>query len=192
MAYFGAKVLHPRTIRPAIKAEIPVRVLNTLNPDHPGTIITRNSSLANSLTAVTCKRRTTLVNMYAAEMFLKKGFLVRIFDAFAKEYMSIDFVSASEVSVSVTLDNDERLENAVKILEKFTTVSINKDVATVSLIGEGIGKNSEIILSSFSILKKNNISVKMISFNAANINVGFVISAEHVELAVQKLHDGLL
>lgn len=191
MAFFGAKILHPRTIRPAIKAKIPVRVLNTLNPEHPGTLIVEKSDKKNSIKAISFKRNITLVNMYATEMLLSKGFLMRIFGIFSKNNISVDLVSVSEVSISVTLDNIENIDTAIKELETFTKVTLSKNNATISLIEEGIVNSSVTISNVFNLLNKKNILVKMVSLGATNINISLVIESDQLDKVVIALHNNL-
>lgn len=192
MAWFGAKILHPRTIRPAISANIPVRVLNTFNPKAPGTLIEKKPKRSDSIVAISSKRKITLVNIYSTAMLLSKGFLVRIFDVFSKNNISIDLVSVSEVSVSVTLDNNEKLENVVKELSLFTTVSVKNDLGIVSIIGEGIITSTKTIDTIFSVLNKAKILVKMVSLGATDINISLVIDSDKIEKATQMLHNRLL
>ncbi len=192
LAVFGAKVLHPRTIKPAIKAGIPVRVLNTLKPEGKGTLICNKPDLQNPVTAITYKRKVSLVNIYSTEMLFSKGFLVRIFKEFAKHNISVDLVSVSEVSVSVTLENDENLDAGVKDLSKFSSVSSNKNLGMVSLIGEGIVTSSSTIKRIFEILDEKKILVRMVSLGATDINVSLVLQYNQVETAVNILHDKLL
>lgn len=192
MAAFGAKVLHPRTLRPAIAGNIPVRVLNTFRSTNKGTLITQKPDATRPITAVAFKRKTTLVNMYATEMLLQKGFLAHVFDIFAKNNISIDLVGVSEVSVSVTLDNIDGLNNAVHELSKFTQVTITKDLGIVSIIGEGLVNSSKTIKEIFAIMDSKKILVRMVSLGATNINVSLVVAEESLEKAVRALHDGLL
>src|SRR5436190_1053943 len=113
MATFGAKILHPRTIHPAISANIPVKILNTLHPEHPGTLVQKTKQTDADIAVVTCKKQTPLITLYATDMLFRKGFLSRIFDVFTKHHISVDLVSVSEVSVSVTLDNTNNLSEAI-------------------------------------------------------------------------------
>lgn len=188
MAFFGAKVLHPRTIRPAVAAKIPVRVLNTFYPQKTGTLIVEKSDINKPVTAISFKRKTTLVNLYATEMLFSRGFLARIFTVFAKSNISIDLVAVSEVSLSVTLDNDSDLDSAVKELSHFSQVTVKKNMGIVSLIGEGIIESSHTIKKLFDVLDKSKIMVKMISLGATDINISVVIESNQVETAVKALH----
>src|SRR3989344_1553432 len=192
LAAFGARVLHPRTIRPAIKAGIPVKVLNTFNPKNSGTLIEEKSSSISYIKAVSFKRKTFLVNIYATEMLLKKGFLARIFKVFAKNAISVDLVSVSEVSVSVTLDDNENLENAIKGINEFANASVVQGLGMVSLIGEGITTSTRTIKKIFDILDKEKILTRMVSLGATDINISIVVESEKIEQAVKALHDRLL
>lgn len=192
LAAFGAKVLHPQTIRPATRANIPVKVLNTFNPENPGTLITEKSAMPFMIKAVSFKRRITLVNIYSTEMLWQVGYLARLFKIFKNYGISVDLVSVSEVSVSVSLDNWENLENAVKEISKFSSVSVSSNCGMVSLIGEEITGSTHIIKKIFDILDEVNILARMISLSAASINISIVVDADKVEQAVKVLHDRLL
>lgn len=192
LAAFGARVLHPRTIRPAIKAGIPVKVLNTFNPKNEGTLITEKSGIQGRVKAVSFKKKIILVNLYSTEMLLQKGFLAKIFRIFANNNISIDLVSVSEVSVSVTLDNDgEHVEKVVSELSEFAKVDVSRNFGMVSLIGEAITSSSKTIKEVFNILDREKILVRMISLGATNINISLVIESEKIDKAVKLLHDRL-
>lgn len=192
LAAFGARILHPQTIRPAIRANIPVKVLNTFNPENPGTLITEKSVTTCKVKAISFKRTITLVNIYSTEMLWQVGYLARLFKVFKKYGISVDLVSVSEVSVSVSLDNQGDLKNAVEEISKFSSVLVSSDCGMVSLIGEDITGSSHIIKKVFGILDEANILARMISLSAANINISIVIDADKVEQAVKILHDRLL
>lgn len=192
MAFLGAKVLHPRTMRPAVKAAIPVRVLNTFNPTCHGTSIVKKEERKSRITAITFKRKVVLVTIKAEQMFMTTGFLAKIFDIFREANISLDLVSVSEVTVSLTLDVIDALSDTLKKIEKFSRVVIDEDAAVVSVIGEHIGRFPHAIQNVFSILDKKRIRVKMISFSAQNRNISCVIKSSLWEEAVQALHNGLL
>ncbi len=192
LATFGAKVLHPRAIRPAIKMGIPVKVLNTFNPKGRGTLIVKRTINTNKIKAISYKRKITLVNIYSTEMLLQKGFLAKVFSIFAKNNISIDLVSVSEVSISVTLDNKDNLQNAILELSKFAKVTQVDDLGMVSLIGGGISDSTQNIKNIFNTLDKQRILAKMVSLGATNINISIVLQSKHVEKAVKSLHKALL
>lgn len=192
MAFLGAKVLHPRTLRPAVRAGIPVRVLNTFNPKSPGTSIVKKEERKSRVTAITFKRKVVLLTIKAEKMFMSKGFLAKIFDIFKEANISLDLVSVSEVTVSLTLDMVDNLRDVVKQLDKFSRVVIDEEASVVSVIGEHIGRYPHAVRDVFSILDKKNIRVKMISFSAQNRNISCVIKSTRWEDAVHALHNGLL
>lgn len=198
LAAFGARVLHPRTIRPATQAGIVVKVMNTFNPKNHGTLIEEKSSIIGKVRAISFKRSTVLVNIYSTEMLWQKGFLARIFKIFSNNNISVDLVSVSEVSISVTLDhkqsfgNGENLINATREISQFAKVSIIKDLGMVSLIGEGITSSTQTVKKIFGILDKEKILVKMVSLGATDINISLVINSAEVEKAVKSLHEALI
>lgn len=192
LATFGARVLHPRTIRPAISAGIPVRVLNTSNPQNAGTLIKEQTEMRGIVKAVSFKQRVILVNIYSTEMLLQKGFLEWVFRIFANNNISIDLVSVSEVSISVTLDNGENLEEAVAEISEFANVSVIEDLGMISLIGEGVTSETKTIKRIFEILDKEKILAEMVSLGATNINISIVVQSDKVEQAVKAFHSNLL
>lgn len=192
LATFGARVLHPRTIKPAIKTGIPVRVLNSLNIESEGTLIVEKVDSSAPITAISFKKRITLVNIYSTAMLLSKGFLARIFDIFSRNNISIDLVSVSEVSVSVTLDNEDGLNNVVLELSKLATVTVTRDLGMISLVGERIVDSTHTIKEIFDLLDRKKILVKMVSLGATDINISLVLNQNNVEKALKVLHDGLL
>ena len=191
MATFGAKVLHSRTIKPAIQKNIPVRILNTFNPNGSGTLITANIG-TEGLKVVSFIRKTTLVNIYSVDMLLARGFLARIFEIFANRNSSVDLVSVSEVSVSVTLDNVGQLNKAVKELEEFCTVSINSNLGIISLIGERVATTQHLIRDVSVLFHEHNILIRMISLGASDTNISLVLDADQIEKAVRLIHDQIL
>lgn len=188
LATFGVRVLHPRTIKPAISANIPVRVLNTLNPKAQGTLIIKDAKSSHTLRAISFKRKIVLINICSENMLLQKGFLVRIFKIFAQNNISVDLVSVSEVSVSVTLDNSDNLESAVKQISEFASTSVSKNFGMISLIGEGVSDSTLMVKKIFNTLDKENIPIRMISLGATSINISLVIESEQIEQAVKALH----
>ncbi|HSW47938.1 MAG TPA: aspartate kinase [Candidatus Saccharimonadales bacterium] len=192
LAYFGAKILHPSTLRPAMKAGIPVRVMNTMNPKSPGTIIQKESEKNGEIKAITSKKSIKLINLYSEDMLFGKGFLASIFAIFAKHSISVDLVSVSEVSVSVTLDNQDNLQMALKELSEFTAVANIPDFGIVSLVGDEIVKIPHIMKRIFAILDEQKIGVKMISLGATDVNISLVIESSKIDEAVEILHEGLI
>src|SRR3989338_3100125 len=192
MAAFGAKVLHPRTIRPAVEKNIPVRVLNTFNLNAQGTLVSQRST-GIGLKAIAFKKSVVLVNVYSDTMLFSRGFLARMFEIFARHQISIDLVSVSEVSVSVTLDNVGHLDGAIKELQTFSKVSVHKDsFGMISLIGEGIASAQDIMMDVSAQFSKHRIPLRMISMGASDINISLVIPSGDVARAANMVHDNFL
>ncbi len=139
LAYFGAKVLHPSTITPAVAEEIPVRILNSQRPEVPGTLITADGADDPPLlTAIACKRDVTVIDIVSTRMLMAHGFLRRLFEVFERHHTAVDVVTTSEVSVSVTIDNRRHLDAIVADLTAFADVSISDEMALVCAVGEGL------------------------------------------------------
>ncbi len=187
MAYFGAKVLHPATVLPAVEKNIPVVILNSRRPDVSGTRITAQAvACKNPVKSISCKRGITIVNVRSTRMLMAHGFLHRIFEVFDRFATSVDMVSTSEVSVSLTLDNTENLESICEKIGQFAEVSIEPDQALVCLIGENIRHTPGIAGRAFQVLRQVNI--RMISQGASLLNLGFVMAAADLKQAVSALH----
>ena len=187
LAYFGAKVLHPATLLPAIQKNIPVYVLNSRNPKCEGTRIIANApSCRNAFKAIAAKKRITIVDVVAARMLGAHGFLKAIFDAFDRHRCAVDVVSTSEVSVSLTVDSNEAIPNLAADLAKIADVKYEGRKAIVCLVGENIRGTSGIAARVFTAL--GDINVRMISQGASEINLTFVINEDDVPEAVRRLH----
>src|SRR5690349_400421 len=187
LAYFGAKVLHPATLLPAIQKNIPVYVLNSRNPKCEGTrIIAHAPSCRNAFKAIAAKKRITIVDVVAARMLGAHGFLKAIFDAFDRHRCAVDVVSTSEVSVSLTVDSNEAIPNLAADLAKIADVKYEGRKAIVCLVGENLRGTPGIAARVFSAL--GEIDVRMISQGASEINLTFVINDDDVPEAVRRLH----
>ncbi len=188
MAYFGAKVLHPATVLPAVEKNIPVLILNSKRPDVEGTRITSKPiACRNAVKSISCKRDITILNIHSTRMLMAHGFLRRIFEIFDRYDTSVDMVSTSEVSVSLTIDNQERLESICNELREFAEVNIEGGQAIVCLVGENIRHTPGIAGRAFQVLHGKNIL--MISQGASLLNLGFVISENDLKDSVAALHD---
>ncbi|MBP6821557.1 MAG: lysine-sensitive aspartokinase 3, partial [Acidobacteria bacterium] len=187
LAYFGAKVLHPSTLLPAMAKDIPVRVCNSRNPSNEGTAIVRNAPQSKApMKAIAFKRGITVVNVASDRMLMAYGFLARLFDVFASHGTSVDMVATSEVSVSVTLDDTRRLEQVVADLQQFGEVRVERDQALICLVGENLKFTPGLAARIFSSIEDVNVS--MISHGASAINVSFIVADNDVERAVKALH----
>jgi len=187
LAYFGAQVLHPATILPAVRKKIPVHVLNSYRPDHPGTLIAADAPpCANPIKAIACKKGITVVNITSTRMLMAHGFLKRIFEIFDAHRTSVDVVSTSEVSVSLTLDDTSTLWKVVTDLQKIGEVGVEGGKAIICCVGDNLRSIPGIAHAVFSSLRETN--VHMISQGASAINMTFVIDEDRVERVLSDLH----
>ncbi len=187
LAYFGAKVLHPATLLPAIQKNIPVQVLNSRRPEVEGTRITaRPPHCRNIFKAIAAKNRITIVDVVAARMLMAHGFLKAIFDIFDRHRCPVDVVSTSEVSVSLTVDSNEAIPAIAADLETLADVKYSGRKAIVCLVGENLRERAGIAAQVFGAL--GDINVRMISQGASEINITFVIDEDDVPEAVRRLH----
>ena len=185
LAYFGAKILHPSSIKPARRKNIPVKLLNTLEPDATGTRITSKSS-GRTVKAVAAKNGITAIKIRSSEMLQAPGFLRRIFEVFELYHTSIDVITTSEVAVSVTIDDVNNLQQIVETLNEFGQVEVDSNLAIICVVGEGLVENTGVAASIVSALKE--IPLRMISFGGSAHNITLLISEELKVKALQLLH----
>jgi aspartate kinase len=187
LAYFGAKVLHPATVVPAIEKNIPVLILNSRRPDVPGTRITSDVvHCANVVKSIACKRKITLLNIHSTRMLMAHGFLRRIFEVFDRYETPVDMVATSEVSVSLTIDNSTKLDEIRSELEQFSEVSMEGDQAIVCLVGENIRYTPGVASRTFAAM--TGVNVRMISQGASLLNLSVVVAEKDLRAAVEALH----
>jgi aspartate kinase len=192
LAYFGAKVLHPKTILPAVRSGIPVRVKNTFEPAHPGTVITaQGDPHAQGARAIAHKKGIAVVSVVSSRMLLAHGFLARIFEVFARHRVVVDLVSTSEVSVSCTVDREEGLDAACEELRAFAEVTVARARGLVCVVTSGTAAARELLPRAFSALAAEGHTVELISMGASAINVSVVLPDAQVDGAVRALHRGL-
>jgi aspartate kinase len=188
LAYFGAKVLHPATILPAVQKSIPVWVLNSRNPDNEGTKITAMAAkCASPFKSIAAKKKLTIIDVVASRMLMSHGYLKAVFDVFDMYKCAIDMVSTSEVSISVTVDSNQQLPEICAELAKIADVKMEGHKALVCLVGEDIRGHNGIAGQVFSAI--SHVNVRMISQGASEINMSFMIDEEDVEEAVRSLHE---
>jgi aspartate kinase len=188
LAYFGAKVLHPATILPAVQKSIPVWVLNSRNPENEGTKITAMAAkCASPFKSIAAKKKLTIIDVVASRMLMSHGYLKAVFDVFDKYKCVIDMVSTSEVSISVSVDSNQQLPEICAELAKIADVKMEGHKALVCLVGEDIRGHSGIAGQVFGAIR--HVNVRMISQGASEINMSFMIDEEDVEEAVRSLHD---
>lgn len=188
LSYFGAKVLHPSTVLPAVERGIPVHIYNTHNPTCEGTlIVAKPRPSRNLIKSIAFKRGVTIVNVTSTRMLLAYGFLRTIFEVFDRHQTSVDVVTTSEVSVSITLDNTDRLEAIKRDLSGIGDVTIEREKAIVCVVGDNLKFTPGVAARLFQAIESTN--VNMISQGASEINLTFVIDESDVDRVVRRLHD---
>ncbi len=188
LAYFGAKVLHPATIQPAVARNIPVRILNSRRAEAPGTLITaERPPSARGLTALASKKHVTVVDITSTRMLMAHGFLRRLFEVFERHKTPVDVVTTSEVSVSVTVDDRRRLPAIVEALSEFAEVSLEHEMAIVCAVGEGLKQEPRLVARVFDAV--GDVPVKLLSQAASRRNITFVIREADVPLVLGRLHE---
>jgi len=188
LAYFGAKVLHPATVVPAIKKNIPVMILNSRRPDVPGTRITAESvHCENVVKSIACKRKITSVNIHSTRMLMAHGFLRRIFEIFDRYETAVDMVATSEVSVSLTIDNTRHIDLILGELRQFAEATVEHDGVIVCLVGENIRYTPGVARRVFNSL--DGINIRMISQGASLLNISFVVAETDLLRTVTALHE---
>lgn len=188
LAYFGAKVLHPSTVMPAVEKNIPVLILNSRHPQVEGTRIVRDHvRCTNVAKSIACKKAITLVNIVSTRMLMAHGFLRRIFEIFDRNATSVDMVATTEVSVSLTLDSTARLREITNELSSFAEVTAEEGQAIVCLVGDNIRHTPGVASRVFHALQ--SINVRMISQGASLLNLSVVVAQDDLREAVKKLHD---
>lgn len=188
LAYFGAKILHPTCVQPAKYAGIPVKLLNTMDPTAPGTVIS-NETERGKIKAVAAKDNITAIKITSSRMLLAYGFLRKVFEIFETYKTSIDMITTSEVGVSVSIDNTSNLNAIVDELKKFGHVQIDKDMCIICVVGDLDSENIGFESKATEALK--DIPVRMISYGGSNHNISFLISAKDKQHALQSLSDHL-
>jgi len=187
LAYFGAKVLHPSTLLPAMEKNIPVVVLNSRRPDVSGTRIVAEAVPCSSvIKAISCKRGIHIVNIRSTRMLMAHGFLHRIFEIFSRAETAVDMLASSEVSVSLTVDDPARLGEICQALRDFSEVSVEKHQAIVCIVGDNLRHTPGVAARAFGALQ--GINIRMISQGASLLNLGFVVAAGDAEKTVKLLH----
>jgi aspartate kinase len=187
LAYFGAKVLHPSTIQPAVAKNIPVKILNSRRFDGGGTLITSSSPVDEPLAALACKRHITVVDITSTRMLMAHGFLRRVFEVFERCRTAIDVISTSEVSISVTIDDASRLEMLVSELSAFAEVRVEHDMAILSAVGDGLRRDPRLATRILGSLER--FPLRMVSQAASRRNVTVVLQDSEAAAAMNHLHE---
>ena len=184
LAYFGAKILHPACVLPARLHNIPIRLLNTMEPEKPGTLI-HNTVPDKRIKAVSAKDNITAIHIKSGRMFLAYSFLNKVFEVFEEHRTPVDMIATSEVGVTVTIDNDSRLQNIVDDLMKFGTVSVDRDMVIVCVVGDLEWHNGG--SESRAIHALGDLPVRMISYGGSNYNIAMVVSKNDKVEALNRL-----
>jgi aspartate kinase len=188
LAYFGAKILHPSTIVPAQKYNVPVRLKNTMDETAPGTIITSKGT-TGSFKAIAAKDGITAVNIRSSRMLMAYGFLRRVFEVFENHKTSIDMITTSEVAVSLTIDSDKHLTSIETELKKFGTIEVDKDQTIICIVGQKITEQKGVLKKIFDSL--GDIPVRMVSCGGSTNNVSVLVEKRYKDQALNALNEGL-
>ena len=188
LAYFGAKILHPTCIQPAKYANIPVRLLNTMEPTAPGTLISNDTELGK-IKAVAAKDNITAIQIKSGRMLLAYGFLRKVFEIFESYQTSIDMICTSEVGVSVSIDNTKHLNEILNDLKKYGTVHVDHDMCIICVVGDLRWENVGFEAKALDAMRE--IPVRMISFGGSDYNISFLVSKDDKKRALQSLSDHL-
>jgi len=192
LAYYGAKVIHPATIQPAVEKGIPVRILNTLAPSAPGTLIRPGRGRrTHRVTSIASKRGIHLINIVSGRMLGQSGFMAKVFDVFRVHDVAVDLIATSEVSVTVSVDDPQGLPKVVKDLKAFSTVSISADATLVAVIGERMKQASGLAGHVFSAIGAAGIPILAISYGATKTNLQLVVPSDQERAVVRALHAAL-
>ncbi len=190
LAYFGAKVLHPKTIKPAVDNSIPVRVCNTFEPDEIGTMVLSDSAEApNKIKSIAHKKNITILRISSARMLGSYGFMSAVFQVFERFRTVIDVISTSEVSIALTLDNTAEIDKIVTELERLGDVEVDPGYAVICVVGEGLRASTGLASTVFSTI--NDVNVALISHGASSVNLTFVVKEEFVADVIKRLHKEL-
>ena len=185
LAFFGAKVVHPATIQPAVEKSIPVLVKNTRNPSHPGTVISKEAP-GQGLRAIAGRKGATLITVSSSRMLNAYGFLRRLFEIFDRHKVSVDLVATSEVSVSMTVEDKRNLTPLIHDLETLGSVKIEPGVAILCLVGQKLWKDNRLVARVFDAIP--DLPVRMISLGSSEINLSMVLKAQDLDAAVAAIH----
>jgi aspartate kinase len=188
LAYFGAKILHPASIWPAQHYNVPVKLLNTMQPEAKGTTIEEQAA-STGVKAVAAKDGIIAVNIKSSRMLLAYGFLRKVFEVFEKYRTPIDMITTSEVAVSVTIDNASALSDIIRELQTFSTVDVDKDQTIISLVGNEIGNQPGTLKKVFDCV--SNINVRMVSFGGSIHNISMLVDSANKKQVLQQLNSGV-
>jgi aspartate kinase len=187
LAYFGAKVLHPKTIKPAVDHGIPVRVCNTFEPDAVGTMVLAESGEApNKIKSIAHKKGITILRITSARMLGSYGFMSTVFQVFDRYRTVIDVITTSEVSIALTLDDTASIEKIVEELTRLGNVEVEGGYAVICVVGEGLRASTGLASKIFSTI--DDVHVELVSHGASAVNLTFVVKEEDAAVVITRLH----
>ena len=188
LAYFGAKILHPQSIIPAMESNIPVLLKNTFKPDAKGTLI-HNGARVKKIRAIAAKDKITAIKIKSYRMLMAYGFLKKIFEVFEQNQTSIDMITTSEVAVSLTIDNTSRLDSIIQELEGFGKIEVDSDLSIICIAGNIAQNKKGVTAAIFNCLE--NIPIRMISYGGSNYNLSFLVKTSDKVSVLNLLNEGL-
>ncbi|MHC4839460.1 MAG: aspartate kinase [Planctomycetota bacterium] len=192
LAYYGGRVLHPSTLLPAVKKNIPVRVLNTNNPDAAGTVITEDGGdNGMPVTSIAYKESQAVITIESTQMLGQPGFLAKVFNVLGRERIDIDMITTSEISVSMTCPDASKLNEAVRGLEEYGRVAVTSEKTIVCVVGKNVRKMRGLGAKVFTALRDADVNVEMVSQGANKINLSLLIDDRDIEAAIPALHKAL-
>jgi len=192
LAFYGARVIHPATMIPAVDQDIPIRVLNTHRPDFPGTLILADlAEDALGVKSITSKSHVSVVNVVAPRMLDQYGFLARVADVFSRFEVVVDIIATSEVSIAFTTQGRGQLDSAIDELKEFCRVDVYHDREQISVVGEDIRDRIGFASEVFDVLGELKVNVELISFGATRINLSFLVGEGQAADVVRGLHKRL-
>ncbi|MCC8189597.1 MAG: aspartate kinase, partial [Planctomycetes bacterium] len=194
LAWYGAKVLHPATMTPAIENDIPVRVKNTGCPDHPGTVIRREWTPAPDegiVKSLAVMKGVSLITISTGRMFGTHGFMSKVFDVFNRHSVDIHMIATSEVTISVTTPNAQNAERAAEEIKSFASVTVERGLSLISVVGERMKGTPGIAARVTKAMADHNVNIRMISQGASEINIAMVVADDQAKAAVSGLHSEL-
>ncbi len=190
LAYYGTRILHPTALIPAMNKSIPVRSLYIFEPENPGTLIIKHRDADDNIVkSIAYRKKQIIVDVASTQMLMQSGYLGKIFDIFARNDVIIDVVATSEISVSITTDSLDGLNESIKELERFAEVKVHAEKALIAVVGEGMKETCGIAGKVFNIMSEAKVNIEMISFGASKLNLAFLVNDSDVGTAVRMLHE---
>ena len=189
MAHSGAKVLHPSTMEPAVGKNIPIKVLNSMNPSAKGTVILNEEVIPSGVKSVSCKENVRMLNVFSSRVYNSSGFLGRVFSIFGKHHFSFDLIAVSEGSVSVTIGEDDDIQAMIDELSEFSAVFIETGKSQIAIVGKDMALEKNVLGRIFGVLEGHRIY--LMSMGAAGGSLGLVVDRNELDVIIRNLHKTL-